>query len=74
MLDAQLMGCTTGSNHNPKDSKAEMPPEALVAHPSLCRMNTETQREDWPSSEAQNPPSIGHTFSRLPPASGSTNP
>ena len=40
---------TAGSNHKPKDSKAKMPPEAMVAHPSLCRMKTETQREDWSS-------------------------
>ena len=67
------MGYTAGLNHNPKESEAEMPPEALLAHPSLCGMNTETQREGWPS-EGSEAPSIGHTSSHLPPASGSTDP
>ena len=43
-----------------------MPPEALVAHPSLCRMNTETQRENW-SSEGSEPSQ--HQIHVLPPPS-----
>lgn len=64
MLDAQLDGAQLARiPPTPKDSKAEMLPEALVAHPSFCRMKTETQREDW-SSEDSEPPSIRHTSSR----------
>ena len=42
-----------------------MPPEALVAHPSLCRMNTETQRglvfrglRTLPASDTRPPASL----------------
>ena len=43
-----------------------MPPEALVAHPSLCRMNTETQREDWSSEDSE--PSQHQTHVLPPPS------
>ena len=43
-----------------------MSPEALVAHPSLCRMNTETQREDWSSEDSE--PSQHQTHILPPPS------
>ena len=43
-----------------------MSPEALVACPSLCRMKTETQREDWSSEDSE--PSQHQTHILPPPS------
>ena len=40
-------------------------PGALVAHPSLCRMKTKTQREDWFSEDSE--PSQHQTHVLPPP-------